>query len=51
MYELAVSGNYHNVTGKYFDNDQGTFAKAHPDAYDEEKTNKLIATTVNLLAN
>ncbi|MEL6441682.1 MAG: SDR family NAD(P)-dependent oxidoreductase [Cyanobacteria bacterium J06621_8] len=49
LYELAVSEDYRDASGKYFDNDYGTFAEAHPDAYNETKINKLITTTDNLL--
>lgn len=45
LYDLAVSKKYDEVTGKYFDNDKGSFGDAHPDAYDDEKINQLISTT------
>ena len=51
LYELAVSDDYQDASGKYFDNDNGTFAKAHPDVYNEKKIDKLIATTIKILAN
>ena len=51
LYELAVSDDYQDSSGKYFDNDRGTFAEAHPDAYDEKKINQLITTTIKILAN
>ena len=51
LYELAVSEDYRDVSGKYFDNDRGTFAEAHPDAYNETKIDKLINTTAAILAN
>ncbi|MEO1672437.1 MAG: short-chain dehydrogenase, partial [Cyanobacteria bacterium J06631_2] len=59
LYELAVSKDYQGASGKYFDNDypkgtlreRGTFAKAHPDAYNETKINKLIAETAKILAD
>ncbi len=51
LYELAVSGDYQGVSGKYFDNDRGTFAEAHPDAYDETKINKLVTTTAQILSD
>ena len=49
--ELAVSKDYQDASGKYFDNDRGTFAEAHPDAYNETKINKLITTTATILAD
>ncbi|WP_186375937.1 hypothetical protein [Hyella patelloides] len=51
MYELAVTDDYKDASGKYFDNDRGNFAKAHLDAYDETEIDKLIATTVEILAD
>lgn len=51
LYELAVKENYQGASGKYFDNDRGTFEKAHPDAYKEAEIKKLIATTAQILAN
>ena len=51
LYELAVSEDYRDASGKYFDNDLGTFTEAHPDAYDETKINKLITTTAKILAD
>ena len=49
LYELAQSETYEDVTGKYFDNDQGNFGTAHPDAYDRDKINRLIESTESLL--
>ena len=51
LYELAVSDDYQDASGKYFDNDRGNFAKAHTDAYDEKKIDKLIATTAKIFVN
>jgi len=51
VYDLAVSDDYKGVTGKYFDNDKGAFAKAHQDAYDQGKINRLIEETDEILAN
>lgn len=51
LYELAVSDEYQGASGKYFDNDKGTFAEAHPDAYNETEIDKLIATTAKIFAN
>ncbi|SEK46171.1 NAD(P)-dependent dehydrogenase, short-chain alcohol dehydrogenase family [Aquimarina amphilecti] len=50
LYDLAMSKDHENDSGKYFDNDKGTFAKAHPDAYDEGLINRLLTTTDSLLA-
>ncbi len=49
LYDLAVSENFKRITGKYFDNDQGAFAQAHPDAYSKIKIDTLIQATKNLI--
>lgn len=51
LHALAVSNEYLNITGKYFDNDRGNFGEAHPDAYNKEKVHALIETTDRLLKN
>jgi NAD(P)-dependent dehydrogenase (short-subunit alcohol dehydrogenase family) len=49
LYDLAISEDYKGITGKYFDNDKGSFGPAHPDAYSEAKIDNLINTTQNLI--
>lgn len=49
LYELAVSDQYNDSTGKYFDNDKGAFSKAHINAYDQEKIIQLISETGKIL--
>lgn len=49
LHDLAVSKDYDGITGKYFDNDKGTFGMAHPDAYDKTKITDLMDVTDNLL--
>lgn len=49
LYDLAMSEKYKGVTGKYFDNDKGTFGQAHPDAYNAVKIDRLINLTDELL--
>lgn len=53
LYDLAISEEYNDVTGKYFDNDKGTekgiFAPAHPEAYNQEKIDLLISQTELLI--
>lgn len=53
LYDLAISEDYKNDSGKYFDNDKGDpkghFSPAHPDAYDDKKIENLISKTQNLL--
>ncbi|MDT0557149.1 SDR family NAD(P)-dependent oxidoreductase [Ichthyenterobacterium sp. W332] len=53
LYDLAISDEYKDITGAYFDNDKGnpkgTFSKAHPDAYNETLISELIANTKAIL--
>lgn len=53
LYDLAISKEYKDSTGKYFDNDKGNpkgdFAKAHVDAYDEELISKLVIKTEKII--
>lgn len=54
LYDLAISDEYKNQTGKYFDNDKGdvkgNFAQAHLDAYNVEFIEKLISDTEKLIS-
>ncbi|MEM9647634.1 MAG: SDR family NAD(P)-dependent oxidoreductase [Bacteroidota bacterium] len=47
--KLAVSEEFSDSSGKYFDNDKGVFSKAHPDAYDEKRIVQLISETTQIL--
>ncbi|AXT49697.1 SDR family NAD(P)-dependent oxidoreductase [Aquimarina sp. BL5] len=53
LYDLAISEDYKDSTGKYFDNDKGNpkgnFAKAHQDAYDDELITKLVTKTEEIV--
>ena len=49
LYDLALSEEYNDITGKYFDNDKGMFGEAYPDAYDMDKIEVLIQTTESVL--
>lgn len=53
LYDLSLSDEYKDTTGKYFDNDKGdpkgAFGKAHTDAYDDLKIKKLIEITASIL--
>lgn len=49
LYALAISEKYKSVSGKYFNNDSGNFAQAHPDAYDNLKIGKLMKVTNEIL--
>lgn len=45
LYKLAILDEHQGVTGKYFDNDQGIYTEAHPDAYDDSKIQSLMNQT------
>ena len=47
--ELATEERYHDASGQYFDNDKGGFGPAHPEAYDQAKTEALIDQTEQLI--
>ncbi len=49
LYELALSRTHAAQSGKYFDNDHGAYADAHPDAYDSEKIDQLLSKTNSLI--
>ncbi len=42
LVRASLSDEFQNASGKYFDNDRGTFAKAHPFAYDEAAQDELV---------
>ena len=50
LYDLAIAEVHKNNSGKYYDNDQGSFGRAHQDAYNDTKIKKLIETTQQILA-
>jgi NAD(P)-dependent dehydrogenase (short-subunit alcohol dehydrogenase family) len=54
LYDLAISEEYKDASGNYFDNDKGNpkghFSKAHSDAYDDEKINQLIIKTKEIIS-
>ena len=47
--DLAVSDRYAMSSGKYFDNDKGSFSTAHMDAYDQSLISGLVAETKKLI--
>jgi len=49
--DLATLDMYAASSGQYFDNDQGNFSRAHPDAYDSDKIFTLLAETVQILSH
>lgn len=49
LYELGLSESYKKYSGKYYDNDRGAFANAHPMAYDVILVKKLIEVTEEII--
>ena len=49
LYDLAISEQYKDSNGKYFDNDKGTFSLAHKDAYNSEIIHLLMVKTKAIL--
>lgn len=46
----ALSDEFADASGKYFDNDAGQFAPPHPDAQDAQKTDEIINAIEEILA-
>ncbi|WP_261817566.1 SDR family NAD(P)-dependent oxidoreductase [Vibrio gallicus] len=49
LYRAALSDEFANASGKYFDNDLGSFAAPHADAENAAKNAKVVATIESLL--
>ena len=49
LYELAVSEKHKGSSGKYFDNDKGSYANAHPDSYNDILISNLIEKTEEII--
>ncbi len=49
LYELAMSAKHDDNSGRYFDNDQGSYGRAHSDAYNSGKIKALIEHTNQLI--
>jgi len=47
----ALSDEFTNASGCYFDNDNGRFADPHPDALDTDKNAKLVEIIEDLIEN
>ena len=47
LYDLSMTDLA--KTGQYFDNDKGSYATAHPDAYNSEKIEALLKTTNQMI--
>lgn len=50
LHELAMDSKYQGVTGKYYDNDNGGFGNAHPNAYNQAAINHLIEETEKIIS-
>lgn len=50
IYDLTVKKEFDKSNGQYFDNDKGSFNKAHEDAYDQERIKILISETEKILS-
>lgn len=51
LYDLALDEKYEGVTEKYFDNDKGSFAQAHPNAYNNSEIENVVKTTHQILGS
>lgn len=49
LVRAALSDEFANASGRYFDNDSGQFSQPHPDALDMEKNRKLVEAIETLL--
>jgi NAD(P)-dependent dehydrogenase (short-subunit alcohol dehydrogenase family) len=49
LYELALDDKHKNQSGKYFDNDNGFYANAHPDNYNKVAIDELITQTRKII--
>ncbi|PVV08017.1 MAG: oxidoreductase [gamma proteobacterium symbiont of Ctena orbiculata] len=51
LIRAALSDEFTDASGKYFDNDAGRFASPHPDALDAMKSEKVVRAIEAVLAN
>lgn len=51
LFDLVTSEEHQSNSGAYYDNDKGSFARAHSDAYDKEKVDNLIKETDFLIGS
>lgn len=49
LVRAALSDEFANASGLYFDNDRGEFSQPHPDALDAAKNEKLVAAIDEIL--
>ena len=50
LVRAALSDEFKDASGLYFDNDSGEFAPPHPDALDDAKTDEVVRAIEALLA-
>ncbi|MCL9774216.1 SDR family NAD(P)-dependent oxidoreductase [Vibrio methylphosphonaticus] len=50
LHRAALSDEFSNASGKYFDNDAGRFSSPHSDALNAEKNAKVVAAIESLIA-
>jgi len=50
LVRAALSDEFSNASGRYFDNDRRKFAQPHPDALDASKNKKLVAAIEAVIA-
>lgn len=49
LFNIALSDDYETKSGQYFDNDLGSFNRAHQEAYNAEKIQQLISETERII--
>lgn len=50
LIRAALSGEFADASGKYFDNDSGRFAPPHPDGLDPQKCEEVVRVIESVLA-
>jgi NAD(P)-dependent dehydrogenase (short-subunit alcohol dehydrogenase family) len=50
LVRAALSDEFGQASGQYFDNDKGQFASPHPDALDANKNSQLVNAIEDVLA-
>jgi hypothetical protein len=51
LIRAALSSEFADVSGEYFDNDLGQFASPHPDALDSRKSKEVVHAIEAVLAD
>ena len=50
LVRAALSEDFADASGRYFDNDSGQFAAPHSDALDENKNDQLVRSIEGILS-